>query len=84
MTNLGDIVIHGGHFSKEEAQQLLIDDMYDEKVADVKHVWATWGFVPDDIFGDGERHNGWWIISPHEKYKHRKKMTMIVIEGQAD
>lgn len=84
MTNLGDIVIHGEHVSKEEAQKLIAADGYTEKVVNVKYVWATWGFMPDDIFDDGEPHNGWWIISPHEKYKHRKKMTMVVVEGQVD
>jgi hypothetical protein len=80
MTTEGDIVIHGDHFSKEEAQQLLSEQGYSEKVVSVEHGWATWGFVPDDIFGDGEKHNGWWIIAPHEKYKHKKKMTLVTID----
>jgi hypothetical protein len=80
MMSDGDIVIHGGHFTKEEAQSLLIEQRYEEKVTDVEHVWASWGFMPDDIFDDGEKHNGWWIISPREKHKHRKKMTIVHIE----
>lgn len=76
----GDIVIHGGHFSKEEAQAFLKADGYDEIVVDVEHTWATWGFVPDDVADKPEdKMHGWWFIEPNDKYKHRKKMTVVEV-----
>jgi hypothetical protein len=72
----GSLVLHKGHFNVEEAQKLITDQGYDDKVIDVTHFWATWGIHSFE----GELRNGWWVIDRKRSYRHKKKMTRVEIK----
>lgn len=77
----GKLVIHGGHFSVEESDKIILEDgcrSEDEHVKEVKHKWATWGRLPEEFIEEDDYTHGWWIVNPEKrKYKHLKKVTCV-------
>lgn len=77
----GEIFIMGVHLPSSEIFQVLQKNDYLEDyqfIHDVDYVYVSFGRLPKDLC-DAEG-NGWFVIDNPQKYKRKKKATVIVVK----